>query len=319
MGLGASATQTYSDAARTLAREPAANVNAQVRLLAAAQGQREAVISKRRFHVTVRVAHPDGAKAVTSVRVVPDIFGLPPMDLFDDGLHGDGAAGDGVWGGDICPATLRASEFPHTQRRVLPGIVGIPVIATDSQGRRATWTLSTGVFFGPEPVDLWAGDAFGGVIQPLREGDVRAKALGPERSTNKVVLIEGGGGPWTLCWGREAKERNVTGLKYACFEFSGASGASDVSFALVDVLNQAEMAVGTVGPIEPNTPSRFVPLIAGGYLPAMDDKVHVVRIPLDKLCNGTRFMAVGVAGVGLQADKGADGGNYQIGRVWFEN
>ena len=273
------------------------------------------LLARRTFHATVHVAHPDGPQGVASVQVMPARLSMPRATLYDDGKHGDGPANDGVWGGQIGPVGIASRPAGNLYKRY-PGIVGMPIQVIDKTKRSASWTAVAALFHGPAPFMLWDGkNVWGRNIRPLNEGVVNAFCV-PDPGGTEHVKISGLHGPWMVCWGRESDPVNATGLKHVVFEFRGWGGSGDVSFFLADLVLRSGR--GSSGPIEPNYPSRFVPLIKDGYLPAMDGKYHVVRIPLMKLANGVRFMHAGIAGFGLRAEKSSVGGTYDFGQVWIE-
>ena len=273
---------------------------------------------QRVLDVTVRVSHRRGPNAVKAVQVVPDLLGLPTVKLYDDGVHGDGRGGDGVWGGRLLIRRIPGfGGGKDIRRRPLPGIRGIPVRAMDNDGKTASWTLVFGADFEPGPFVMWNGDQAWGARSLLNHGQATIASVKDPGGKTRHVQVKGRKGPWTMCWADASGRFDITGLKYVGFQLKGSRGAGDVSFCLVDGLDRASM--GVTGPIEPNFASRFLPLVKGKYLPAMDGKVHVVRIPVEKLTRDIRFMRMCVAGFGLRAEAGAGAGTYDFGRVWFEN
>jgi hypothetical protein len=272
----------------------------------------------RSLDFRVVVTHPRGPGAVTSVRVEPDVLGLAPVTLFDDGAHNDGAAGDGVWGVTIPFRTVpNYRGTAQDPRRALPGIRPIAVKAVDNEGKVAAWTMMLGVFYEPGPFLYWDGGYAWGARSVVSEGKATITCVKDPAGKAHHIQIKGEKGPWTMCWANAAGNHDITGLAFACFELTASPGASDVAFCLVDGLDRPGSPVE--GPIEPNCASRPVPLLAGKYAPAMDGKTHVVRIPLAELTRDIRFMRTCLAGFGLRADKDGGAGTYDLGRVWFEN
>jgi hypothetical protein len=272
----------------------------------------------RTLELRVVVTHPRGPGAITSVRVEPDILALAPVALFDDGAHNDGTAGDGVWG-----ATLPFRTVPNYRgtkddtRRALPGIRPIAVRAVDNEGKVASWTMMLGVFYEAGPYLYWDCTYGWGSRSVVSEGKAAIALVKDPAGKNVHVQIKGEQGPWTMCWANAAGHHDVTALAYVCFELTASPGAGDVAFCLVDGLDRPSIAIE--GPLEPNVASRGVPLLAGKYLPAMDGKTHIVRVPIAELTRDIRFMRTCLAGFGLKADKDGGAGTYDIGHVWFEN
>jgi hypothetical protein len=151
----------------------------------------------------------------------------------------------------------------------------------------------------------------------VSEGKADISLVKDPAGKNTHLVIKGEQGPWTMCWANAAGHHDVTGLTWACFELTASPGAGDVAFCLVDGLDRLSVAIE--GPLEPNFASRAVPLMAGKYLPAMDGKKHVVRVPIAELTRDIRFMRTCLAGFGLKADKDGGVGTYELGHVWFEN
>jgi subtilisin family serine protease len=76
--------------------------------------------------ITCEVTDPDGVSTVVARMEAPDGYQRGSVSLFDDGAHGDGGAGDGVWGG-----TWATDALPHDYL--------VDIVATDSGSTSATY------------------------------------------------------------------------------------------------------------------------------------------------------------------------------------
>jgi len=300
-----------------------APMDVEIELMFRAFRKANEIRDRHRFAVQVCVEHPKGPGAVQKVSVTPDVFGLAEVPLFDDGKHKDGKAADGLWAGEFSFVRSRmwdARRLGNDGRHPFPGVRGIPVTVVDGSGSKTSWTLMLGVFFEPEPQLVWQTRPTGSgttLVQGYEEGNV---SIGLKKTGGleggETLEVKGGKGPWQAYWGtvfQRGGNIDVTPFTYVTFKFRGMPDAGDVSFFLVD-----ELTAGERREIEAMLPKSFsnpVPLLAGGYLPAMDGKYHEVKMPMVKLVRGIRFMRRHVAGFGLRALEGARGGTYYIDEV----
>ena len=302
-----------------------AELDAEIDRIAATIDQLKAIRARRCYGLRVRVEHPKGVGAVRSVTVTPDLFGLGPVTLHDDGKHDDDKAGDGLWGAAFSFTEEKmwdAKRLEAEGRQPFPGTRGVPVAATDVEGHTARWTLPVTMVFIAEslhfgyvtrtPYDyVWGHDLIEGKASiEIRDDD--------DSRRGKVLTVKGGPGPWRACraskGGEQGSDIDVTGLDVVTFMFRGEPGSGDVEFFLVDHLT-AMMRWGSRQAVAPPDFSIGVPLLASGCLPAMDGKFHKVTIPLKRLIGNTAFKRRHLAGIGLRAPEGATGGVYDIGEV----
>ena len=286
--------------------------------------KRKAIGNRRRFGLRVRVEHPKGPDAVQSVTVTPDILGVGPVPLFDDGKHDDGGPADGLWAGTFTFSDERiwgAGRLEKDGRHAFPGVRGIPVTVADKTGNTNSWTLMFGLFPRPKPQTIWCArptTPASTLTMGYKEGNVSielAKTGGPAGAD--TLEIKGGTGPWNAHWGTRYQSGgniDITAFKYVTLNFRGLPGSADVSFFLVDELSGGR-AFGEIGAMLPKSFSNAVSLVKPGYPPVMDGKYHEIKVPVMTLVRGVRFMRRHVAGFGLRAAKGARGGTYHIDEV----
>ncbi len=301
-------------------------VNPEIKVLAAAGREIKRSADGRSFRVFVRVEHPKGPGEVRSVSVFPDLLGVDEVKLYDDGRHGDGAAGDGVWGGTIRfegDRVWNAKRAHDAGRLPFPGTRTVPVVAIDASGQRATWAMPLTIHFAPDPLWIWYDP---GKYWQSIQGEPRC--TGPAKLMPKQGSGNGGGwalecvagaGDWEAIWAvnpNSGSDANATGLDYVIFDFKGEPGSGDVEFAILDHL----AAVTRYGreAVEAPTPSRGVSLLKEKLLPAMDGKYHTVKVPMETLIHDVRFYRPHLAGFALRSVGGA-AGTYHVGEVRFAN
>lgn len=141
-----------------------------------------------RTPVSVNVV-ASGKKAALK-RVVADLaqVGGGELVLLDDGLHGDGAAGDKTFGGSF---TVR--------KGTLPGDKVIGIIAEDEKGNLSSSTAVIGIAALAERFTVWDGDQFnkGQAWAQPQTPLIYLKAQTDEVHDGKVALeFRGEGGGW---------------------------------------------------------------------------------------------------------------------------
>jgi hypothetical protein len=130
--------------------------------------------------------------------------------MFDDGLNGDGLAGDHVFGAKPCPADKSVVEFY--------------VQASDTQGR-TTYPTATGVW-------LWDQNVY-------RVDDLEA-TLVPSRST--VLSCDPTGGPWLNLMD------NISGGQFSDAQMNGALVGSIALERCPGIASASATAAPTRGP-----------------------------------------------------------------------
>lgn len=141
----------FTEAVRALRDEvrrfPDARQAAQAarRLLARVQAAR-ATSSAIGFQVTARVTAPKDAPPAGVTVDLSRLGASPVTPLFDDGQHGDGAAGDGTYGATFRVDPARLRQFSEEWRRPWPGVIGLSVTAVGADGRLAGAVAPLGVF-----------------------------------------------------------------------------------------------------------------------------------------------------------------------------
>ena len=123
--------------------------------------------------------------------------GSEATPLYDDGLHNDGAAGDGVYG---LTFSFRPTLYrPRTGdwRRTWPGQVGFGITAIYADGHREGAVALVGIYPNIQSFDL--GVSPKGVNKP--EGDAQTEVVQNPPEIHKgsnVLCIRTGKGPWSV-------------------------------------------------------------------------------------------------------------------------
>ena len=118
---------------------------AEVRRLAPKTKEAEAFLSGTRVALAAKVTAPAGAApAVTADLSRLGGSGLAPM--YDDGQHGDGAAGDGVYGTTFRLDPRHFKSDTRDWRRRWPGRIGLTVTAALADGTLASTVAVLAVF-----------------------------------------------------------------------------------------------------------------------------------------------------------------------------
>jgi len=268
------------------------------------------------FVVSAQVTHPAGLGAIKSVTA--DAFplgGRPNAPLYDDGRHGDGKAGDGLFAGEVdFQASALASDNRQAQQLGFPGVGAVTVTAVDTAGKAATWSATVSIVPMADRIDLGPSGRFGGrndqdgvsVYMARNEGMDGRTAWCYEAHTT---------GPWR---GMPAMDfRNGFGINI--------SGRDTLSFDIRGDVDQQlyvqlfdRFRVGADVFDQPHL-SRAVPLIAPGRLHAITGAWQHVRIPVAELLpKGHYFLRRFGGTITLSAGKDGRPGRYYLDHVYLD-
>jgi hypothetical protein len=281
-----------------------------------AQAIRTANQRKADLNITVqaRVEHPKGRSALKVVTADLTVLGgRPDAELLDDGKHGDGPAGDGLWAATFPFNPTAFDRLPeHDRRWPLPGVTAITVSAIDTSGASDSWSAAVSVQRRPEPVSihpLAIGYRFGSVVGdgPVDLHDDGANALLPRHAA--LCFTASKPGAWRAA--RIAGSGvNIIGCQTLSFYIKGDL-SQDLYVQLVDRYQVGEDLVD-----EPHF-SRPVNLISGGYLKAITPKYQQVRIPISALLpKGALFLPRHAAGIALGAGPDGKPGKYYLDQAY---
>lgn len=241
--------------------------------------------------------------------------------LFDDGKHGDGAAGDGQYAAafEMKGDFLRQWWAPE-KRWGLPGQIMIDLAARDVRGRILGQKAPLSVFAKPQNMVFWDGDAvrWGGRMVEGRRGsyngkfdsshgiifEIEEQAHEGQRCMHVVSLH----GPWLTGWGQDSDGRNLSGLEYLSFWIKAIEPTHrDLKVLLTDAPGGENDA----------RHSTAVWLIKGGYLKEFTTEYQKVRIPIAKLLSETGFNIEQCGGIAFGGDD-PNGHNVFVDDVRFE-
>lgn len=180
----------------------------------------------RRAQITIAARLPVAPAPPVSVTVDLSRFGgSATAPLYDDGQHGDGAEGDGVYGLTFCFRPLAHPPRPDDWRRSWPGRVALGVTATYADGQRQGAVGLAAIYPKIESYDLWAKIFDKAVF--YTKGDVAADVIPgppgvPNGGTN--LCVKTGKGPWSVFlrfpWGRN----DITGYQALTFRIRAGEG-----------------------------------------------------------------------------------------------
>jgi len=172
----------------------------------------EAALTPTQVAITALVVDQRGKPKSVTVDL-SRLGGSPRTPMADDGQHGDGAAGDSVYGAAII---LRPREIHHDGRdwrREWPGPLDLTVTAVGSDGALAG---AVGILFGVRSAEsfyFWGEDYAVSFRNPT--GDVAValdRQVAPLPTSRSSWRITAGKGPWTLPIGNPYVPRDITGF-----------------------------------------------------------------------------------------------------------
>jgi hypothetical protein len=258
---------------------------------------------------TARVFPADETQKIDSVSIdLSQLLGSPKAQMFDDGKHGDGAAGDGLYGLTF-PLTPRCLDrySPDEKLPRLPGQTGLTVTATDDAKRTASSVIVFSIYPRGENLLFWNGDSarWGGNMILQGECGVTESET-EQRSGARCLHVVAAQGPWACSWGREYEGKNISEVDYLTFWIKAPEGGGDIRVSLHD----APM-------LESASFSNDVWLMKDGYLKARNNKYELIRIPMVKLLSRTGFQPDQCGGIvfgGLHPN----GDDFYVDDVGFE-
>ena len=268
------------------------------------------------FRVLARVRHPKGPAAIKAVTVDASPLGAGrALAMLDDGKHGDGKPGDGVFAAEVRFDTSVFGYDHRTARRYgFPGRGALTVTAADKAGKADSWSAVASVHRQAEPIAFYGG---GGAGHAFGEGPVSVRTARNEglgHSGHALWFAATGPGPWsgaTILHDRGGPI-DINGRSRVTVYIKGDLN-QDVRFHLVD-----RHAVGADVFDAPHL-SHGVPLIGGGYLKAITPTYQKVVLPISALLpKGIYFLRSFAAGVALSVPKGGKPGNYYVAAVLLD-
>ncbi len=208
--------------------------------------------------------------------------GSPRTPMSDDGQHGDGAAGDNVYG---APIVLRPREVHRDWRdwrREWPGPLDLTVTAVGSDGALAG---AVGVLFGvkrAESFAYWGEDYAPDVRNPTGEVSVALDTqAAPPPTSRSSWRITAGKGPWTLPIGDPYHPRDITGFHAVSF------------WVKSDGRSPGELRVQFRDQPDYIAPTTTPPVSLGGTgFPPVGDTGKMPVPPQDARATGTEFRRV---------------------------
>ena len=248
------------------------------RMVARSARDIEGALSPKEVAVTAMAIDPRGKPKSVTVDL-SRLGGSPRTPMLDDGQHGDGPAGDNVYGASfaVSPQTLLAHHpWGNDWRRPWPGPLGLTVTAVASDG---SLSGAVGVlFFASRP----EGFAFcgHGMHPDTRDPqgqvsiDVDTKVANPALSSAswKIAATQG---PWVLPLGDPYRHRDIAGLRTLSF-WAKSDGKSTDDLA-VQLRDQPDYSAPATTPPVGLVKDR---VIDGG---ALTGQFRRVVIPLEPL------------------------------------
>ncbi|MCY2995309.1 MAG: hypothetical protein NTY19_46720 [Planctomycetota bacterium] len=194
--------------------------------------------------------------------------------MFDDGQHGDGAAGDGVYGAQF---RLNLSQSKnHRKRNHWPGLVGLPLTVTSSTGRVGAVAAVVAIRARSDDAVVWDEPHKPG--KHAAEGGATAEVIDATTgiySGREALGITVTGGPWSTSLHRQADVASLTA--YASLDFWVKTEGNTRDDLLVQLRDEPQIGLSET--------TRPVPVLTGGYLKGgvWADDWRQVSIPIDRL------------------------------------
>jgi hypothetical protein len=197
--------------------------------------------------------------------------------MYDDGRHGDGDSGDGVYGVSFRVHPEALTKPPNDWRRRFPGRVGLSITAADTEGRLGGAVAMLACLRRAESFTWWGEDEH--VLRARgTQGAVTKEVLDSEadaRSGRVCYRIDAAVGPWSVVFGSPYGRHNLTGFHAISFWIK-----SDQPAAGELVLRLRDSREHSVSATTPGVPIVGEKCIEGGSIVPTYRRVVV---PLDRL------------------------------------
>ena len=158
------------------------------------------------------------------------VHGPGNFQLFDDGKHGDGAAGDGVYSGTFTVVEDLTKQWNEGKtRQSIPGQNMLTITAIEKKNHAATEMVPFSLYDKPESAIWWDGDT---IKRGTKMADAR-RAASPEHFDDKNgnifdMDVEAHSGKhclhivafkenWITGWGTEYEPYNMSNMDYLSF------------------------------------------------------------------------------------------------------
>jgi hypothetical protein len=229
--------------------------------------------------------------------------------MYDDGRHGDGQPGDGVYGArfQITPRNLRN---PRRGEQVAAGVHGlsIKVTAEDNSIRGAVAVFA--VYGRPEDLVFWAEGRFNPLRADSDSGEVTLVASPPRWEAlegDACMKLQTHGRPWSAAVGSQREPKDVAGY-YALSFWVRCDGGAELNVQLRDAPEfDYETTTAPVAIVKER-------LVEGGELA---DRYRRVVIPMSRLLRGAeRFRPARLGWVVFSGD-GKPPATFWIDRLVF--
>ncbi|MCZ7649188.1 MAG: hypothetical protein M5U26_28690 [Planctomycetota bacterium] len=240
-----------------------------------------------------------------------------PTALLDDGQHGDGEAGDGVYGASMVvgPRAMAWSADQDSGGPKLPGQLPLTLTATDEKGRSTSGVLVFAAWPRQEDMGFWDGEDNNWGRAMAAEGEVDLTVSEVQaRNGERCLRLHAKSGPWAIAWGVDrwgdsgGAGRNITEQDALVFWVkSPAPSDRDVRVCLMDMTDHWSSANRT----------REVWLLKDGYLKSFTAAYQRVRVPLADIMKQTAFFP-DKCGALVFAGDDPDGHQFYIDDIGFE-
>lgn len=267
--------------------------------------------------VAFRVAAKPGESGspVKEVRLdLSPLQGPGSAVLLDDGQHGDGAAGDGIFG---CVHALRPRAVALSEQNGggLPGSIVLRATVTDEAGKSNTAALVFAAWPRREHVGFWDGEDNSWGRALAAEGDCELAAHEAEaHSGSRCLRAFSRGGAWSIGWGVDAwgdgggAGRNLSAQDTLVLWIKTPQPETrDVKIQLMDMTDHWTGA----------NRSKEAWLIKDGYVKSFSGAWQEVRIPMRRLAEGAAFFADKCGAILLGGDD-PEGQAFLVDDVSFE-
>lgn len=237
------------------------------------------------------------------------VGGSARTPLFDDGEHGDGAAGDKQYGCRFRLSAAILSRSRHEWRRSFPGTAGLTVTAVTEDGALAGAVGLFTFLHRPESFKWWGGRDYQTKLRDTStnmSGELVPGAE-PARSGREVLRLNLQGGPWRAPFGSHWRITDITG--YHAISFWIKTDTDKPEELYLQLMDSPEESI--------SSSTHKVSLVRGGHVQggAITTSFRKVIVPLRPLLRGKTSFHPQLFAFLVFSGEGKTQRTYDIGNI----
>jgi len=298
--------------ARTAAEDAPYVINAYHNLTSAASNITFTITARINNHEDAATGEGESKPPIAVTVDLSRIGGSPVTPMYDDGLHGDGAANDGIYGATSLLRPDRIRNHYEDIRRPSPGPIALTITAISPEGKLSSAVGVIGLLEHAETHAYWARSDWITSTGDLTTSQDDYRAAGDR----KALKFQTKGKPWTLSL-LNYYDHSVAGYDSLAFDIK-TDGPSPKEL----YVQLQDASPDTVSALTVRVPVIEEKLVQGSGGGVIDKNFRRVVVPFSRLLkeppdDSPRFRPTMLHAVVISAD--SDSQNYWISPILFQS